>query len=193
MTKATRQDKHLVIEILFKAFNNNQSVNYIIQQDQKRQQRIRSLMNYSFELCYLFGDVFLSNDKKACTLILYPDKKKVTLKTLLLDLQLILTAVGTRNIRKAMVRESMINSIHPKGLKSYLWFIGVHPSHQQQGIGSILLMDIIKHSEQESRSVYLETSTLMNLPWYQNFGFTVYHQAELGYQLFFLKRDLGVQ
>ena len=175
MIKATRQDKHLVIDILSKAFNNNQSVNYIVQQDQSRQRRIRSLMKYSFELCYQFGDVFLSNDKKACALIIYPDKKKVTLKTLLLDLQLILTAVGSRNIRKAMARESMISSIHPKGLKAYLWFIGVHPNHQQQGIGSTLLTKIIKHSKQESRPVYLETSTLMNLPWYQNFGFTKYH------------------
>ncbi len=192
MIKATHKDKHLVIEILCKAFNNNQSVNYIIQQDQKRQQRIQSLMNYSFELCYLFGDVFLSNDKKACALIIYPDIKKVTLKTIVLDLQLILTAVGFRNIKKAMARESMINSIQHQGLKTYLWFIGVHLNHQHQGIGSMLLKEIISHSEKKSRPVYLETSTLTNLPWYQNFGFTIYHQADLGYQLFFLKRDLGV-
>src|SRR5437763_16630549 len=106
MTKATRQDKHLVTEILSKAFNNNKGVNYIIQQDQKRQQRIRSLVNYSFELWYLFGHVLLSGDKKACALIIYPDKKKLTLKTVLLDLQLILTAVGFMNIKKAMARET---------------------------------------------------------------------------------------
>src|SRR5438270_9193428 len=110
-------------------------------------------MNYSFEQCYLFGDVFLSNDKKACALVLYPEQKKLTFKTILLDLQLILTAVGSKNIKKAIARESMISSIQPKILKTYLWFIGVHPEHQQQGIGSMLLKEIMKHSEQESRPV----------------------------------------
>jgi competence CoiA-like predicted nuclease len=147
MTKATRRDKRLVIEILSKAFDNNQSVNYIIQQDKKRLQRIRSLMSYAFEYCCLFGDVLLSENKQACALILYPDKKKVTFTTILLDIQLVLTATGFRNIQKAVSRESMINRIQPGGLKYYVWFIGVHPVHQRQGTGGRLLKEMIDHSE----------------------------------------------
>lgn len=58
MVKANRNDKVLVIDILTKSFDTNQSVNYIVKQDQKRAQRVSSLMDYSFEVCYLFGDVF---------------------------------------------------------------------------------------------------------------------------------------
>ena len=32
-------------------------------------------MRYSFDLCSLFGDVFISDDNKACAPIVYPDKK----------------------------------------------------------------------------------------------------------------------
>ena len=192
MTKATRKDKHLVVALLSKAFFHNKSVNYIIQQDQRKQQRIQSLMDYSFEYCYLFGEVYLSADKKSCALILYPDKKKVTFKTILLDIQLAFTAVGIRNIKKALSRESMINRIQPKGLTYYLWFIGVDPDHQRQGIGSRLLQEIIQDSEYKYRQLYLETSTLQNVPWYQQFGFTIYHEADMGYRLFFLKREMGV-
>jgi hypothetical protein len=190
MIKAKYNDKNLVVGILTKSFDTNQSVNYIVKQDAKRSQRVRALMDYSFEVCYLFGDVFLSDDKKACALITYPDKKKTNLKSILLDVKLIFFAVGLKNIKKTLARESLINKIQPKELKYYLWFIGVDPEYQNEGIGSVLLDEIIEDSEHKKRPIYLETSTLKNLPWYQKFGFQIYHELDLSYKLFFLKRQV---
>jgi len=189
MIKAKYSDKNLVVDILTKSFDTNQSVNYIVKQDAKRIQRVRALMDYSFEVCYLFGDVFLSDDKKACALITYPDKKKTTFKSILLDVKLILSVVGLENIKKTLARESLINKIQPKELKYYLWFIGVDPKYQNEGIGGRLLEDIIKDSNQKKRTIFLETSTLENIPWYKKFGFQVYNELELSYKLFFLKRE----
>ncbi len=191
MIKAKYSDKNLVVDILTNSFDTNQSVNYIVKQDQKRVQRVSLLMDYSFEVCYLFGDVFLSNDKKACALVIYPDKKKTTLKSILLDVKLILSSVGLKNIKKAIARESMINNIQSKELKYYLWFIGVDPEYYNKGIGSILLDEIIEDSEHKKRPIYLETSMLKNLPWYEKFGFQIYHELDLSYKLFFLKRELN--
>lgn len=190
MKKAEYQDKDLIVNILTKSFDTNQSVNYIVRQDEKRMKRIQALMDYSFEVCYLFGDVFLSDDNKACALVLYPDKKKTTLKAIWLDAKLILTSVGIENIKKTLVRESMIKKAQPNELMYYLWFIGVDPEYQNSGIGTELLTEIIKDSKPKGRPIYLETSILKNLPWYQNFGFKIYHDAELSYKLFFLKREL---
>ena len=191
MIKAESKDKNLVVDILTKSFDTNQSVNYIVKQDEKRVQRVRSLMDYSFEVCYSFGDVFLSDDKKGCALITYPDKKKTTLKSILLDIKLIVSAVGLMNIKKTLARESLINKMHPKEPMYYLWFIGIDPEHQNEGIGSILLDDIIEDSEHKQRPIYLETSTVKNLPWYKKFGFQIYHELDLSYKLFFLKRELN--
>jgi len=190
MIKAKYSDKNLVVDILTKSFDTNQSVNYIVKQDAKRAQRVRALMGYSFEVCYLFGDVFLSDDKRSCALITYPDKKTTTFKSILLDVKLILFAVGLKNIKKTLARETLINKIQPKELKYYLWFIGVDPEYQNEGIGSILLDEIIEDSELKKRPIYLETSTLKNLPWYKKFGFQVYHELDLSYKLFFLKRQV---
>lgn len=190
MIKAKYNDKNLVVGILTKSFDTNQSVNYIVKQDAKRAQRVRALMDYSFEVCYLFGDVFLSDDKKACALITYPDKKKTNLKSILLDVKLIFFAVGLKNIKKTLARETLINKVQPKELKYYLWFIGVDPKYQNEGIGTILLDELIEDSEHKKRPIYLETSTLKNLPWYQKFGFQIYHELDLSYKLFFLKRQV---
>lgn len=190
MKKAEKNDKPLVIEILAKSFNSNSSVNYIIKQDSKREKRIRALMDYSFEVCSAFGDVFLSDDKKACALIVYPDKKKATLKSILLDIKLIFQAVGLGNISKTLKREKLITTIQPKVPMSYLWFIGVDPLAQGRGIGSKMLQEIIDYSNSNNRPIYLETSTVKNLPWYEKFGFEVYNEKELTYHLYFFKRDV---
>ncbi|MEJ7820696.1 MAG: GNAT family N-acetyltransferase [Chitinophagaceae bacterium] len=187
MIKATIEDKRLVVEILAASFDDNKSVNYIIKQGYNRKERLRRLMEYSFNVCYRFGEVFLSDEKNACALVVYPDKKKTTLKSILLDAKLIISCVGLKNIKKTLARESMIKKIQPKGRMSYLWFIGVDPEYQNEGIGSNLLREVIRDSGHKKRPIFLETSTLKNLPWYQKFGFEIYHELNLSYKLFFLK------
>lgn len=76
MTRANYSDKSHVADILTQSFEDNKSVNYIILQDSKRTQRIKALMNYSFDVCFSFGQVLLSEDKTGCALILFPEKKR---------------------------------------------------------------------------------------------------------------------
>jgi ribosomal protein S18 acetylase RimI-like enzyme len=190
MRKANYHDKELVVDILTQSFESNQSVNYVVKQDRKRIRRIRALMDYSFEVCKLFGDVFISDDGKACALIMYPDKKKPSLKAIMLDIKLIIQCIGIKNIKKTLNREALIKKIQPKKQMTYLWFIGVKPEDQNKGFGSKLLQTMIEYSNQNSRPVYLETSTVRNLPWYKRFGFEVYSEQNLSYRLYFLNRDL---
>ncbi len=189
MRKANYQDKPLIVDILTQSFESNQSVNYVVKQDGKRINRIRALMDYSFEVCKIFGDVFISDDKKACALIMYPDKKKTSLKAIMLDIKLIIQCVGIKNIKKTLNREALIKKIQPKELMTYLWFIGVKPEDQNKGFGSNMLQSVIDYSNQNNRPIYLETSTVRNLPWYKRFGFEIYNEQDLSYRLYFLKRD----
>lgn len=189
MIKATVEDKHKVVTILANAFDDNKSVNYIIKQDSKRKQRIRRLMEYSFNVCLEFGKVFLSDDKDACGLILQPDNKRTTLRSICRDINLVFTCIGIGNLLKAMTREAKIKALQPNQPNCYLWFIGVSPEVQGKGIGTYLLKEIMNDCGINKRVVCLETSTLRNVPWYEQFGFTIYNQLDLGYQLFFLKKE----
>lgn len=190
MRKATYAEKELVTDILCKSFDNNLSVNYIVQQGKKRTKRLKILMAYSFEVCFKFGDIFLSDDNKACALVVYPEKKKTTVSSVLLDINLMLKCIGITNILKALNRESRIKKIQPKERIYYLWFIGVDPKYQGSGIGTELMKEVIEDSRLKKRPLYLETSTLQNLPWYDKFGFKTYNELQLTYKLYFLKRNL---
>lgn len=191
MIKAKPSDKGLIVELLSNSFKENQSVNYIIWKDNKKPKRIRALMEYSIEVCLLFGDVWLTVDKKACALILYPHLKRTTLKSIFLDSQLIFRAIGVTGVVKAMKREALIKEKQFKEPMAYLWFIGVNPMYQHSGIGSSLLNEVIADADSKNLPVFLETSTLQNVPWYRRFGFQVYDELTLTYTLYFLKRDLS--
>ena len=189
MLKALYEDRDLVVEILSRSFNDNKSVNYIIQQDSHRVRRLIRLMEYSFDYCQLFGEVYLSEDRQACALLVLPGQKKTTVRSILLDLRLILCCVGLSNVRKILAREAAIKKLHPSGPMHYLWFIGVLPEVQHKGIGSGLLREVIARSEGEGVPLYLETSVEKNLPWYEKFGFRVYSELDFGYRLFCLRRE----
>lgn len=188
MIKADKNHKSHVIEILTNSFEDNQSVNYIVKQDSKKTERIRALMDYSFEICYMFGAVYLSDDKKGCALVLYPDQKKFSIKSTLLDVRLLLNAIGLTRAGKAMSRESAIKSNYPNEPIYYLWFLGVFNADQNKGLGSQLLKEIIQDSQSQQKPIYLETSTIKNIPWYQKFGFSIYQELDFDYKLFMLRR-----
>lgn len=189
MIRAQYEDKRLVVEILTNSFQDNQSVNYVINQGPSRNRRISRLMEYSFHYCNMFGEVFLSDDRNACALVVFPDKKKANLKSIFLDVKLALTCIGLGNLKKAMNREARIKTTHPPSPIFYIWFIGVRPELQSKGIGSALLAEVIAKSDSMQRPLYLETSTLRNLPWYKKFGFEVHNELDFGYNLFCLKRE----
>lgn len=188
MRKAGHIDKELVVTILSNSFDDNKSVNYIIKQDGSRESRLRKLMAYSFDVCKMFGDVLLSDDKKACALIIYPDKKKTSLKSIWLDAKLAFSCIGISNLGKAMKREAAIKKQHPQKPFTYLWFIGVKPMEQNRGSGSQLLKDLLAQSHDDARIVCLETSTERNLPWYKKHGFEIYSELDFGYKLYCMKK-----
>ena len=189
MQKAELTDKNRIVDILVHSFADNKSVNYIIKQDSRKEERLRKLMAYSFELCYRFGEVYLTEDKKACALILFPHQKKTSVTSIWLDLGLAFSVIGLSNLKKVLKRESKIKQLYPKSPFYYLWFIGVYPADQNKGIGKTLLNEILTNAEREGLPVYLETSTTKNIPWYEQFGFVTYNKLDFGYELFCMRRD----
>ena len=190
MRTATREDKGLILEILTAAFLENASINYLIPDDGDRSKRIRNLIDYSFELCLLFGRAFLANDGTGCALVLFPERKRTTIRTIFLDLKLVVGSIGAGNVLKALRRETLVARHHPEHLFYHLWFVGVHPKYQKKGIGTALLSEIMMDAEQMRRPVYLETSTLSNITWYGRFGLKVFGHIELGYTLFLLSNGI---
>ncbi|MGN6417174.1 MAG: GNAT family N-acetyltransferase [Pseudobacter sp.] len=188
MIKAEKKDKQKVTDILTDSFFDNRSVNYVIPQDQRKREKIEKLMAYSFDVCHAFGEVYLSDCRRACALVLYPEKKRTTLQSIWWDLQLAATVFGLTRTFRVLNREQLIRKHHPSFPFFYLWFIGVERNNQHAGIGRQLMQELLQLSQQQQKPVYLETSTPENVPWYQQFGFEVYAEESLSYKLYFLRK-----
>lgn len=189
MRHADHKDKRLVVDILSESFDSNKSVNYVVKQDAQRKDRIRSLMEYSFNVCLDSGEIWISDDNLACALLLFSEKKTTTLRSILWDLNLAINAIGLTRIFEVLKRESQIKQNHPKDPFTYLWFIGVDPQAQKRGVGSKLLNEVIDMNRKKERPIYLETSVTNNLAWYKKFGFEIYHKVKLNYELFLLRKE----
>ncbi|GGH55872.1 N-acetyltransferase [Dyadobacter endophyticus] len=187
MRLATRSDKDLVLNILTDSFLENKSVNYLIPNDHRHKERVRALMDYSFETCYAFGKVLISDDSDAVALICFPENKKTTLKSLIWEVNLVINGIGIGNVSKAMAREKKISQNYPQTPIYYLWFIAVNPKLQGKGIGTKFLQEIRKDAAGMNRPIYLETSTIRNLPFYKNAGLTEYSTLDFGYTLYLIR------
>jgi ribosomal protein S18 acetylase RimI-like enzyme len=188
MIPASKDHKTIVVDILSKSFDENQSINYIVKQDDKRKDRIRHLMDYCFEMCLIKGQIFLSEDLSGCALIMQPERKAGFIETALLDMKLALRSIGLSRAGKVMKREKLIKAHQPAEPFYYLWFVGVYPDFQGKGIGSKLLDEIFQYYKKDERPFYLETSVLTNLPWYKKYGFEIINEIDIGYKLFQMVR-----
>lgn len=59
---------------------------------------------------------------------------------------------------------------------SYLQFIGTDPNCQGGGIGSEIILSGLEQVSNFGLPVYLETSNLQNVSWYEKFGFSTFRQ-----------------
>jgi ribosomal protein S18 acetylase RimI-like enzyme len=188
MRLAQQRERNLVIDILAESFDANKSVNYVVKQDGKRRRRVRGLMEYSYNVCNSFGDVWITDDSQACALVLFPDEKKTSLSTILWDVKLAISVIGIKRVSEVIKREARIKAHHPKERFAYLWFIGVKPSSQNKQIGTTLLKGLIGRYASQGKPIYLETSVERNLPWYRKHNFEIFKTLQLTYSLFLLRR-----
>lgn len=192
MIKAGKIHKEAAIDILSECFETNKTVNYIIKQDSKRKERIRDLIDYSFEACINSGLIYFTENLAGVIICSMSDDKLPILEEAYLTAQFVFKVTGVEGIAKALKREKYIQQYHPQDSEFiYIWFIGLKKTEQGKGAGSNMLGEIIKKSNQEQLPVYVETSEERNLRFYARHGFEIYHVSEeeqFGYHLYFLRR-----
>ncbi len=193
MLKATIKDKELVTEILHEAFVDitiPNSINFVVKQDEKRNQRLRFLMEYLFLTTLEFGNVFISDNKKSCALIAYPHLQKTTVKNIFWKLQLVFKTIGLSNVLKVLKREKQLKKYHIKTPHIHPVIMGVTKEHQGKGTGVRLIKEVFNFYKDNKLPCILETTTKNNIKMYEKFGFYIFEKStNLKYPLYFLRKD----
>ena len=191
MRIANYTDKNLVAEILVSAFlplKEKNSINLVVKQDEKRAERMRFLMEYLFEKAFNFGEIYISNNNKACILLSFPHKEKITLKTIFLDFQLANKCIGFNRVFHVLKRQKNLKQHYPK--EKYILPLIMGATHDYKGNGTAvrLMMEVKNHYKHSKLPVIVDAALKQNVILYQKFGFKIFKEEKsLGFPIYLLR------
>jgi len=88
--------------------------------------------------------------------------------------------VNGRNRRTGLRLLDAVEKAHPVEPHWYLALLGVDPSQQRRGLGTLLLEPVLTHCDTAGEPAYLETQKPDNLAYYARFGFEVRDEITVG-------------
>ena len=143
MRIANSTDKNLVTKILVSAFvplKEDNSINIVVKQDERRTERMKILMEYLFEKAINFGEIYISGNNKACILLLFPHKEKITSKIILLNIQLAFKCIGIERVFNVLKRQRITKRNYPKEKYIIPLIMGVNSSCKGNGTAARLMI-----------------------------------------------------
>ena len=117
MIEANKEHKDLVVNILVSAFKDleeDNAINFIVGFGKNRVRKMEALMGFLFERSILFGEIYISENKKSCLLVAHSNREKITFKTILLELELLFKAIGFKKVFKVLKRQKLVKQFYPK-------------------------------------------------------------------------------
>ena len=186
MIEGNKEHKELVVNILVSAFKDlkeDNSINFIVGYGNNRIEKLKHLMGYLFELSILFGEVYISSNKKSCLLVAHSSKEKVTLKTILLDIQLFIKVIGFKKLFKVLKRQKLVKQFYPKN-EDYIKPVIMGSVKEAYGNGSAarLVLTVMHKYKENKKPVIVDTTALYNVKLYQKFGFRILNEEKaMGY------------
>lgn len=178
--KITVSDRDTVVDMMTRAFDDDPFFNFLVKQDDRRQQRLRRFMDVGLmRLTFPFGETYMTEAGDGGALWNPPGGRPHGLIADLSMLPVLVQVAGIGGVGRAIGAFSFAEKKHPKEPHYYLLGIGVEPSRQGQGIGSSLIAPMAERLDAEGIPAYLESSKERNLPLYERFGFRVLEVLQL--------------
>lgn len=193
MRKVTKRDKNLVTGILISAFSplkEENSINLIAKFDRRRNYRMKLLMEYLFEKALAFGDWFVSDNEKACLLLLYSDKEKATTRMTYLNLMFALKCIGYKQVSRVMERQRCIKRNYPKEPHIKPLIVAVKSENKNDGTAARLMLQVKNKFSNNALPVILDTASKQTADLYKKFGFRVVKvENSLGFPIYIMRMN----
>jgi ribosomal protein S18 acetylase RimI-like enzyme len=167
-------------QVLSDAFETDPHLSWFIRQDAKRTVARRKF--FDFILQNMAGPVArIERPVGGGAAAVWMPSEALTPSTVLEDLgtlPIMLRTTGLARLGRLMTIRKVMDAQHPRDIRhSYLWFLGVSPDRQGQGLGSLLLKQGLARADAEGIAAWLETGTERNVALYTRHGFEAVHAA----------------
>lgn len=175
VARAARDDATRVGTALADAFSDDPVFAWLIPPDVgNRRERMVTFFT-SMARTYLRRDkhVYLAGDGVGAAMWSAPGSWTLPMSEIARESVPSLRAFGA-NLLRALRTQLEVESEHPKDPKHwYLGYLGVRSDSQGQGVGSVMLREVLDEADAAGVPAYLESSNERNLTLYQRHGFAV--------------------
>jgi len=193
LIKARKTDKMIVVDILVEAFaplRDDNSINFVVKQDERRIQRMRVLMEYLFDKAIRTGEVFLSDNRASCLLITYAHKDKFSFATLISSLRLAFLSIGIERIGKVLKRQKIVERNYPDGEYIRPMIFAVKNEYKGTVTSAKLIMQVFKDFKNNKLPIIVDTASEDLVKLYQKFGLRIFNtEEELGFPIYLLRMN----
>lgn len=170
-------------DILSQAFYSDPYYVHIMPNNNKRISQIKWWSKILLKYTLKNGSIYVSNDYTGIAMWLGSDKPMLDdVQLAMFGLILFPFKVGFKNFIRLLNISAQWEKEHHKQNKRhfYLMMIGVEPSLQKKGIGSQLMLDILKKADNEKIDCFLETVTYNNVMFYKKHTFEIIGNEKFG-------------
>ena len=165
-------------EVLGRAFFDDPATIYVLPDEAKRADPLTWFMTGTTRYGHLYGEVNTTAAKvEGAAIWLPPEQWEMTPEgTEQAGLGELESIVGPDAYERFTNVFGHLGELHERDVQPrhwYLFFLGVAPPRQGQGVGSALIQPVLARADSEGLPCYLETFKARNVPFYQRHGFQV--------------------
>jgi len=171
--RLTLQEMPRAIDVLVRAFDCDPFVDWVVRSDAGRQEGMRRFFTVCLRYYTMpFDEVWATRDIDGVamwtpppgTLKSGPSQQARFFWQAVRGMQL-------RNVPSRLSAFSEIERHHPRTPHYYLFFLGVDPERQGEGIGSRMLVSMLNRCDTEGMPAYLEATHAGLIPFYGHHGY----------------------
>lgn len=172
-------------EILAHAFNNDPTFRYFTKEEERaRIDAIKCYAKAKLRYSQPYKQIYTTtNDLKGIAIWIPPGEFPLDdLRLLSLGLYALPFHLSLNKLPELLSVLSTTEKYHKQDLPQPHWYLsmlGVSPTYQRQGVGSLLLQPILKQADKDRLPCYLETSTEGGVRLYQRHGFEIIRSDSL--------------
>lgn len=172
IAKLTEADVPRAVELLARAFDNDPFIDWVARPDAKREEAIRMWFDVCLRRLTLpFGEVWVTGDFSGVSMWTPPGTFKVSLADQLRSVGQYVRGMQLRRMPARFAAFDQIERHHPKVPHFYLFFLGVDPERQGEGIGSRMMTNMLQRCDAENMPAYLEATHTGLIPFYARLGY----------------------
>jgi GNAT superfamily N-acetyltransferase len=162
--------------LLCRAFYQDPLVQYIVPDEARRTHVLPSFYRLVVRYALRYGEVYTTPELEGVACWLTPGKTTVSTWRLLYVAPTVPFSFRLSEQRRNTIYARYSDEVHARAISRphwYLWGLGVEPSRQHQGVGGQLIQPILARADHDGLPCYLETTTEVNVAFYEKHGFSV--------------------